>query len=199
MYLPPLRVTFLESFKIFTPLQFEFSTLEIECTLRWLHTIYRHNLPSSVIDYLHLLWCVMSHAMCHLLSHRCRSKIMHFVHLHPSWPQCCWFSNLPKLECLCGLRSIALRNSCHLQLLPCGVHGTLPSWSLLHFQHKQICKDHKNAITMEMVTLNTMSFILGGCHWELPQRKVGWAFGMVGFWQFCYGQWGGHMLLVTTL
>ena len=69
----------------------------------------------------------------------------------------------------------------------------------LQFQHKQICKDYKDAKTMDDAETKyhvirswwlssgaaTEEGILGLSEW-------------LGFWHFRYRQWGGHMLLVST-
>ena len=69
----------------------------------------------------------------------------------------------------------------------------------LQFQHKQICKDYKDVVTMDDAETKyhvirswwlssgaaTEESILGLSEW-------------LGFWHFRYRQWGGYMLLVSA-
>lgn len=70
----------------------------------------------------------------------------------------------------------------------------------LQFQHKQICKDYKDAKTMDEA--KTKYYVLHS--WWL-------SFGVVtekcmlglskwlGFWHFCYMQWDEYMVIVSSL
>ena len=69
----------------------------------------------------------------------------------------------------------------------------------LQFQHKQLCKDYKDAKTIDEAETKyhvirswwlssgvaTEEGILGLSEW-------------LGFWHFRYRQWGGHMILVSA-
>ena len=69
----------------------------------------------------------------------------------------------------------------------------------LQFQHKRICKDYKDAKTMDDV--ETKHHVI--CSWWLSsgaaseERILGLS-EWLGFRHFRYRQWGGHMLLVST-
>ena len=68
----------------------------------------------------------------------------------------------------------------------------------LQFQSKQICKDYKDAKTMDD-TETKYNVICGGCHSELPQNEAfldfqsGWGYGT-----FVIGNGVGHMLFVSA-
>ena len=71
--------------------------------------------------------------------------------------------------------------------------------SSLQFQHKQICKDYKDAVTMD--DAETKYHVIRS--WWLSsgatsEKGILNLSEWLGFWHFRYRQWGGHMLLVST-
>ena len=69
----------------------------------------------------------------------------------------------------------------------------------LQFQHKQFCNDYKDAKTMDDV--ETKYYVI--CSWWLSsgaatEEGILGLSKWLGFWYFCYQQWGGHMLLVIA-
>ena len=69
----------------------------------------------------------------------------------------------------------------------------------MQFQHKQICKDYKNAKTIDDAEIKYHMIY----SWWLSFKDVSkkYILGLsewLGFWHFCYKQWGSHMLLVST-
>jgi len=69
----------------------------------------------------------------------------------------------------------------------------------LQFQHKQICKDYKDAKTMDDAetkyhVIRSWWLLSGAASEESILGLSEW----LGFWNFRYRQWGGHMLLVST-
>jgi hypothetical protein len=69
----------------------------------------------------------------------------------------------------------------------------------LQFQHKQICKDYKDAKTMD--DAETKYHVIRSWWLSSGAASEEGILGLsewLGFWHFRYRQWGGHMLLVST-
>ena len=69
----------------------------------------------------------------------------------------------------------------------------------LQFQHKQICKDYKDAKTMD--DAETKYHVIRSWWLSSGAASEEGILGLsewLGFWHFRYRQWGGHMLFVST-
>jgi len=69
----------------------------------------------------------------------------------------------------------------------------------LQFQHKQLCKDYKDAKTMDEA--ETKYHVIRS--WWLSsgaaiEEDIHGLSEWLGFWHFRYRQWGGHMILVSA-
>ena len=69
----------------------------------------------------------------------------------------------------------------------------------LQVQHKQLCKDYKDAKIIDEA--ETKYHVI--CSWWLSfgaatEESILDLSEWLGFWHFCYRQWGGHMIFVSA-
>jgi hypothetical protein len=70
---------------------------------------------------------------------------------------------------------------------------------LAYFFYKHICKDYKDAKTMD--DAETKYHVIRSWWLSSGAASEEGILGLsewLGFWHFCYKQWGGHILLVST-